>query len=602
MSILLKAYRNLLTDVFSLSGLHLCAPDLDMNWVLKEGPMLDKQLLCYLENELVLTWTDVISRQSIPEWLTPLWEGFMLKHDPLLLRYLRQVLVFGYKARLEPTNEQNNEAQASFYNRDCQVADYDLSLEKEIGRRPHYWRLARSLVSRVIGDIRWHDVVPSHGPGAVFPRYDHYDRTNFTSSPRSIEEYYSFYENFVCLPGFYPSAIEATSISEKFPDTGPIRSKLVSVPKDSRGPRLISVHPRESIWIQQGQRRLLESAIMKHIGSQISLRDQSVNGDLALAGSRDRSWFTIDLKEASDCMSCGVVKYLFGDYAYHIISCSRAEEIQLFDGRVIPLHKWAPMGNALCFPVESLVFWALAQAAVYMSPRKSSECRVYVFGDDIIGPSTYYDDVVRGLTDAGLTVNKGKSFVQGFFRESCGTDAYKGVDVTPRRLKTHVVSNYEDLVSICTMAKSLRADGYEETASTLYVYVRSFVGHLPMVNDFDQSGVFEYVERDIDYLWRFESKLRWSQDLHRYEVNVARVVAAEQSPSDTRWCLLDALLSLERARSACSTPSDGCNKSGLHYTVPHRACLKRGWTGVRHKWQRPVSRCFPECDNAFIKE
>jgi hypothetical protein len=31
-----------------------------------------------------------------------------------------------------------------------------------------------------------------------------------------------------------------------------IEAKLIAVPKDSRGPRLICVHPAESIWIQQG--------------------------------------------------------------------------------------------------------------------------------------------------------------------------------------------------------------------------------------------------------------------------------------------------------------------------------------------------------------
>jgi hypothetical protein len=44
---------------------------------------------------------------------------------------------------------------------------------------------------------------------------------------------------------------------------------------------------------------------------------------------------------------------------------------------------------------------------------------------------------------AGLCVNKQKSFVKGFFRESCGKEYYRGVDITPCRLRALPDDSYD---------------------------------------------------------------------------------------------------------------------------------------------------------------
>jgi hypothetical protein len=100
------------------------------------------------------------------------------------------------------------------------------------------------------------------------------------------------------------------------------------------------------------------------------------------------------------------------------------------------------MGSALCFPVESIVFWALAVATCYEylnsggydagDPRKE----IYTFGDDIIVPQEYASVVMDQLERFWLIFNKEKSFVRGPFRESCGCDAFLGTDVTPIKIKT----------------------------------------------------------------------------------------------------------------------------------------------------------------------
>jgi hypothetical protein len=56
---------------------------------------------------------------------------------------------------------------------------------------------------------------------------------------------------------------------------------------------------------------------------------------------------------------------------------------------------------------------------------------VRIFGDDIIAPSDRVVDIIRSLEMLFLKVNTQKTHYHGFFRESCGVRAYKGVDVTP---------------------------------------------------------------------------------------------------------------------------------------------------------------------------
>lgn len=633
MSTLVKTYHRLLIDISKLSGCTLCIPEnIELNWVLIEGPSLDRNLLDYLEQGK--TYQRVAFEAALPKWLKPLWIEFSTKgEDPIVLGYLRQALVFGYKASFEPTQQQIDEAQASFVNTDQQCGKIGALIDFDTV----FWRTARAIVSRVIGDIRWHDIVPAHGPGAVCPKYDPVDRSNFNTIHDEIEKHYPFWDYFFGLPGFIPSPNEVHQM-DIAQDSSPIRAKLVAVPKDSRGPRLICVHPRESIWIQQGQRLLLESAIAKHLGSSISFDDQSVNGQLALTSSKDRSFSTIDLKDASDRLSSSVVRFLFGS-AYDWISCSRAQEVTLLDGRVLKLQKWAPMGNALCFPVESLCFYAAVQAGIrccrtykigvsalrdyerlvairdanegldtftgssdsawaetpvlikdnpaYRSRSRPPVVETYVFGDDILVPSLYHAEALIGLERFGLTVNSGKTFVNGSFRESCGVDAYKGIDITPTRMKTHCVIAPVDAISLCTLAKNLRIKGYSESSASIYSYVRTRGFRLPLTNNPQVSGICEWGAWDLGYLIRNEPSLKWDTFYHEYQIPVLQARASFARTLSGRHHLLDSLLRLVRTGPSVSDLDEFTDKTlrslareGLQYPVPSRLNLKKGWTSV----------------------
>ena len=102
-----ETYQCLLHDISLQTGLPLVGTaGMQLDWLLLEGPRVDKQLLRFLEGDAEFP--------QFPDFLSPLAGLFREKDDPLLLRHLRTLLAFAYKAEHEPTSTQLKEAQASF--------------------------------------------------------------------------------------------------------------------------------------------------------------------------------------------------------------------------------------------------------------------------------------------------------------------------------------------------------------------------------------------------------------------------------------------------------------------------------------------------------
>jgi len=527
---LIKAYDSLLADIRRLTGRPLGSPvDLTMSWVLIEAPKLDKELLQYLEG----------NRDSIPtfpEWLMPLWDAFISNNrDAGILQMLRTVLVFGYKAEFEPDEKQLQEGQKAFEeaNQGCCLWGSSFTNEELY---PQVFDEARRLVSSVISRCNWTEAIPCHGPGAVFPRRSASTKGDFAVYT-PLTRFYPYDVHFNAIHESGWSDLTSTAVEHDL-----ISCKMVAVPKDSRGPRLICVHPSEAVWIQQGQRHVLENAIEHHrlTSGRINFRDQTVNGRLALQASRDRGFVTIDLKEASDRISSVLVQYLFG-YAYQFLNSSRASTCRLLDGSVVGLSMYAPMGNATTFPVESLCFWSLVRAGILC--RHGQYCDdVYVFGDDIVVPTKYYEGAIYGLVSAGMIPNFGKTFRKGLFRESCGVDAFNGIDVTPLRCKVRHVVSYSDAESLCDLAKRSRIRGFSDLSAFLYSVVAKRFGRLSLTNNPNASGLIEYTDYDFGKLLLMEPRVRFNTRLHVWQVPYRRRVRTlEVRTADAWWHLQDSL-------------------------------------------------------------
>lgn len=601
---LVKAYNRLLTDVHEATGLPIGTPgttDCTYQWLLVEAPRLDKLVMQCLEatppdkGDTKLTdgvpdlGPDALRLReevlaSTPDWILPLVERVVtpVNPEPLFVRYLHQTLVFGYKVEHEASTKQIAGAQASFEETDDLCDVWWSHANHSMGVTSRYWSLARSLVSQVIGNIQWSDLRPTHGPGAVFQAVRPSAKTKSFIIDDSIQKHYPFDEYFVSQPEGLLARIG--ELTEAPVSSGIQLCRMVAVPKDSRGPRLICVHSAEAIWVQQGQRRLLEAAIQRHplTRGRINFRDQKVNGALALRSSADREYMTIDLKEASDRISKHLVHYLFGDYAYAKVSCSRATHVELLDKRVRELGKWAPMGNALCFPVESLIFWALACAGICKRHRLTNVDDVYVFGDDIIVPSKYYEGCMEGLARAGLVPNMAKTFRRGFFRESCGVDAYRGEDVTPLRVKTCDTASVLGAVATCDLAKRAKLRGLLHLSGFLYSSVRRW-WYVPLCTNPFASGIYEYVGSYREVLL-YEAKLRYNRDQQHYRIPVVQVEPAMEHGLTHDWNhVLDSLIQLEQSSSNAAKLDQIifggglASGDGLQYAIPRRERSKRGW-------------------------
>lgn len=192
------------------------------------------------------------------------------------------------------------------------------------------------------------------------------------------------------------------------------------VPKNAKTHRSIVKEPSLNTMIQLGLGDIM-SKRLRAFG--IDLKDQSINQRLALEGSLSGGLATLDLSSASDTISTELVFDLLPVGWALLLDLARSATV-LLDGSPLRLEKFSSMGNGFTFPLESLIFWALSSSA-------SNDNFASVYGDDIVVTTESVPAVMHILETCGFSINKEKSFWSGPFRESCGADYLKGIDIRP---------------------------------------------------------------------------------------------------------------------------------------------------------------------------
>jgi hypothetical protein len=396
--------------------------------------------------------------------------------DPKYVRIIRQVCYLFYKYELPYSDEQENQVINSFkqteedlvsVDRNCLHTSEDIaSSATSRGRRfealPQVAlaRKIRRTLHKVFAGFDPRDILPNHGPGVVSTKETSWEKYVWSNIPARVTAYYPWDSYFTSSLGAVCDHYRDLKVGDK---ENPARVCLV--PKDSRGPRLISCEPVALQWVQQGLRK----ALYRHVEERCELTranifftNQQPNSLAALIGSRDGRYATLDLKEASDRVSMQLVRLLFPGDIVDALEATRSLSTELPNGEVLTLRKFAPMGSALCFPIMAITIWSILDAA---APDVYTRERILVYGDDVIVPQQFAADAITSLELFGLRVNRDKSCTKGLFRESCGTDAFKGVNVTPLKLKTVWTSepSPESFESWVAYARRLFHDGYIET-------------------------------------------------------------------------------------------------------------------------------------------
>lgn len=343
--------------------------------------------------------------------------------DPQGIRAIRQLV--GFTSRLEGLCDDSaaiDSWKLRVSNSRARVRD-SLVLEQ-----------ARTLVRSLLGNPPsiW-DLLPRHGSGAVATGEKDWSKWSFSTTYRQLE---------VLVGGsptrptplsadlFYGNeSIWAASRQACVIEKHPI-AKVVAVPKDLVKPRIISEEPLSMMFLQQGLMHWLYRRI-ERCTEAINFSDQTVN---ALTCREAGAWASLDLSDASDSVSRTIVRQLMPSDWWRLLSALRSHFARTPDGDLVPLRAFAPMGNALCFPIEAVVFFATVSAYLRVHWGISD---VYVYGDDILVPVAYAEEVLSFLVEIGMKPNIHKCCYRASFRESCGAEWFKGVDITvvrPRSL------------------------------------------------------------------------------------------------------------------------------------------------------------------------
>lgn len=476
---------------------------------------------------------------------------------------------------------------------------------------------AKDTIHRILGGTNPKEgIFPKHGPGAVATGEKAWQKMNFKRYYTELAREFPYDDHFYYnLSHFCDELQQFTSLEEHRHPT----AKVVMVPKDSRGPRLISMEPLEIQWIQQGLKRNLEAAIegSKVSGGYVNFRNQEINRRHALNGSLYGGLVTLDMKDASDRVAKWLVEELFPENWKGPLFAARSTHTRLPDGRVVPLKKFAPMGSALCFPVESLIFWALARSSIayiYKSDRHIQQLirdnlpneglydgRVYVYGDDIICPENDYLWVMERLSLFGLRFNSDKCCTGSSFRESCGMDAFKGHPVTPVRIQARWSSSLRGMEypSWVSYANSFLNNGFSHAADVIIGEIQK-IRRTAYSDSFGGCGIITLhdpreMARHHNKKWGV--KVRYNDELNVHEKRGWRVCARIREDTDANgWSemlRLHSLSSRQVGKNATDRPVpwspsklpfweelDESMVRAYQYALPRQAVLRRGWAQV----------------------
>jgi hypothetical protein len=339
-------------------------------------------------------------------------------------------------------------------------------------------------LSNVDQKIYYEGVVPKHGPGATADRLKGNRKYDQLEWPRRLDEVFPAREYLI--PNWhFNEVLDRVNFLEPGAER-PVR--VITVPKTLKTPRIIAIEPTAMQYMQQGIMEILVKELESNSRSFVGFTDQGPNQVLAREGSFYGELATLDLSEASDRVSNQLVRAMLQKHPhlFEAVDATRSRSADVPGHGVMRLAKFASMGSALCFPMEALVFSTLVFVGIQRKLNRlltradieSFRGKVRVYGDDIIVPVEYADSVSETLAHYGLKVNRGKSFWNGKFRESCGKDYYDGTDVTVVRVRRGLLTtqrNAQEVVSTVSLRNQLYKAGMWRTVKWLDAVVERVI-------------------------------------------------------------------------------------------------------------------------------
>lgn len=376
--------------------------------------------------------------------------------SPAVLRTIRQVLLLVSKMDADTSEKRKRAAIEAFVTTDQTLEEVNLDALAD------FKMASKALLSPFLADIETRlyngDWQPRHSSGSNADRSRYNERFSNRTWTERLDRVFPWWEDLAVSPREIVDLAGVVSILAPGHEP-PV--KVTLVPKTMKAPRVIAMEPNWMQFVQQGIFAVMSETLQlpryRALARVFSWLDQVPNRVLARTGSIDGSFATIDLSEASDRVSLQLVETLLSNTPFLrecVLAC-RSPEALLPDGRTVRLKKFASMGSALCFPIESMVFFIIealafadSEAMVPAALRIRGLPQMRVFGDDLIVPSSVARSLMERLETYGLKVNTRKSFTTGHFRESCGSDWFRGEDVSVFKLRAPLPSSRRQIGAI----------------------------------------------------------------------------------------------------------------------------------------------------------
>lgn len=461
--------------------------------------------------------------------------------------------------------------------------EQDLKEPLEPTRVRDYRRVCDCLWGSVFGHrfYDFHTLIPRHGPGSTAERLLGNEKYAIKRWHDRLEPYFPLLSTaFSSENAWQSEEFENVSIVHEDSEQ-PVR--VITVPKTLTAPRIIAIEPVCMQYTQQALARYIIKSLDTAwlTTGHINFSDQETNRRLAIYASKTGKLATVDLSSASDRVPLSLAAHMFDsrpELRDAILAC-RSKRAQINRGQVIDLHKFASMGSALCFPVESMYFYTLCVMALLVKHNLSVTQRniylvsrwIFVYGDDLIIPVDGVDEIIDNLQKYYCKVNTTKSFWTGKFRESCGMDAYNGEEVTPTYVRTTPPNDLRssgEVMSWISTSNLFYKKGYWLTSQCLLKRCESITGTLPVVgHNCSGLGIHSYQ--------RNASIGRWGLRYQRPEVKTwVAVPKRSKDPLTGYGALTKCLLGMENRLLDEPLSEEGHLARSVR---PGAVVLKRQW-------------------------
>jgi hypothetical protein len=410
-----------------------------------------------------------------------------------------------------------------------------------------------------------------------------YARFAIASDQRWFGALISSYRERENIPQYYPIKMERFWAKViKIVDG----NRIAFVPKDAHTERTIAIEPTLNLYLQLGVDGYLRKRL-RRFG--IDLNSQEKNQRMARLGSKtlpdsDENYVTIDLSAASDSISTKLVEMLLPPEWCDYLMALRSPKGTL-ESDVISYEKISSMGNGYTFVLESAIFAALIHAAKVVDKASRGFEDAAVYGDDLIVRRKHFETLEIALCLAGFTINRDKSFYNGSFRESCGSDWFNGIAVRPVFVKEYP-QTIRDIFSNHNRFKRSLELRYGMTESSTAAL------HLRWIPSQFQRCVGPFSDEDFDSYRHVPEPTfgSWRRFLYHYQ----RVIVSPKPHAGDDFLFRKLMHRLEEAVEQPDQYSQEVYSEGSRFVIFRRNRLKTSITySVSEIWRSSYTEYLP---------